>query len=337
MAARPRFARFVVDVVVALALVAGPAAARGEERRTMTLDYTVGEGAEGCPTNAELRARLTEEVGYDPIVASGGTITATLEITSDTRGFHGRYTTDGRSGHAVRDLSSEISCDDLVSSFVLSAAISLDPEPTPPTPTKAAQETVVVSVPVPVYIDRPVVVPSAPRATPPVRVTFHAGYAVGSGLVPDVAHGPLAYVGLRGAGWEVGLEGAYLFEGDASSKYGDVLVSAAFASVVPCFAPALSERLTFFGCGHLSLGGGFVDAARVDSPTPSTVLVSLLGVRTGVGLRIAGPLEGRLFGDLLADLTPIEATLRDRGVDHPVFTSASVLGRGVLALALVVP
>lgn len=305
----------------------------------MTLEYVVGDGASGCPSKEQVRARLVEEVGYDPIVESNPTLATTLEITPEGDAFRGRYTARPTTGAAtVRDLSSDVSCDDLVSSFVLAATISLDPEPAPRTP-PSPPEPKVVPVPVPVYIDRPVATPAtpAPPAPPPVHVTFHAGYSVGSGLVPDVAHGPIAYVGLRGEVWEVGVEGAYLVEGDEASSFGDVLVSAAFASLVPCFAPLFGGRFRFFGCGHLSLGGSFVDAEKVDEATPSTTPLALLGVRTGFGVRVAGPLEIRLLGDMLADLTPLDASIRDRGVDRPVYSAPAIFGRGVLAVALSFP
>lgn len=328
-----------LTTVAVVVLLGDPASARADERPTMTLDYVVADGAEGCPSKADVQARLAAEVGYDPIVAEKPTFTTTFEVAPTPTGFSGRYLSKPAAGDAsVRELSSDTSCDDLVSSFVLAAAISLDPEVAPRGPPPPAPEPKVVGVPVPVYIDRPVLLPAEkPAPSAPIRVVFHAGYGVGGGLVPGVGHGPVAYLGLHGSAWEVGVEGSWVFEGTKTSGVGDVLVSAAFASILPCWAPDLIARLRFFGCGHIAFGGAFIDAARVTTPSPSTVPLVLLGARAGLGLRIAGPLEARLFGDLLGDLTPIDAKIRDHGTSRRVFTSSPVAGRGVLALALSFP
>ncbi|MFO0619580.1 MAG: hypothetical protein U0414_43740 [Polyangiaceae bacterium] len=325
--------------LVVAAIVAAPAVARGGDRRTMTLDYVVGDGATGCPSKEQVRARLVQEVGYDPIVEANPTLATTFEVTPDGSSFRGRYTARPTTGApSSRDLSSDVSCDDLVSSFVLAAAISLDPEPMPPA-LPPPSEPKLVPVPVPVFIDRPVATPTpaTPAPAPPVGVTFHAGYSFGSGLVPDIAHGPIAYVGLRGDIWEVGIEGAYVFEGNEASGFGDVLVSAALASLVPCFAPRFGARFRFFGCGNLALGGTFVDALNVDRAAPSTSPLALLGVRAGFGVHLAGPLEIQLLGDMLADLAPIDASIRDRGLVRSVYSAPAIFGRGILALALSFP
>lgn len=324
--------------IVAGAVLVVARASLADDRPTMTLDYVVAEGVTGCPTKEQVHQRLAEEIGYDPVVVAGPKLEVSLEVTPSPDGFRGRYASRTSSGEtSQRELTSDSSCDDLVASFVLAAAISLDPEVEPRASPPPTPEPKVVSVPVPVYIDRPVVVPKEAPHPPSIRVTFHAGYGVGGGIVPGLAHGPSAFVGLRGAAFEVGLEGTYLFEGKATSSVGDVLVSSAFASILPCWAPSLADRLRFYGCAHVAIGGGFVDADRVDAASPTTVPIALLGGRAGLGLHLTGPLEARLFGDLLAHLTPIDASIADHGKDTLVFESSPVAGRGLLTLALTVP
>jgi hypothetical protein len=332
-----RLSSVLVAAAITIVIAAAARAARADERATMTLEYSIAEGAIGCPTKAEVEARLAAEVGYDPVVASNPTLATTFEVSAVPTGFRGRYSSQPVSGSAsLRELS-DTSCDDLVSSFVLSAAISLDPE-VAPTPKPSAPEKVVsIPVPVPVYVDRPVGTPPAAAPVSRLQVTFQAGYGVGGGLVPGPAHGPIAYVGVRGEMWEAGIEGSYVFEGIASSSAGDVLVSAAFASIVPCFAPTFANRFRFFGCGHVALGGGFIDATHVTTPSPSTLPLVLLGLRLGLGIRIAGPLEARIFGDGLANVAPIDASIMDHGTERIVFSSPPVAGRGVVALAIAVP
>lgn len=331
-----------LSLAAALVCLAHARSASAEERPTVTLDYVVADGAGGCPTKEDVQARLAAEVGYDPIVEARPTFATTLEVAPTATGFSGRYTSSPRSVQgsvdaSVRDLTAE-TCDELVSSFVLAAAISLDPEVTPRAPEAPARDPKVVAVPVPVFVDRPVVVPAEQPLRPPrIHFVFHAGYGVGGGLVPGVDHGPVAYLGVRTSALEVGVEGSFVFEGTETSGVGDVLVSAAFASVIPCFAPFLVARLRFLACGHVAIGGAFIDAARVTTPSPTTVPLALLGGRVGVGLVIAGPLEVRFLGDVLGTLTPIHADIRDHGALRGVFTSSPVAGRGVLALALSFP
>lgn len=326
--------------VIAFVVRAGSASA--EPRPTMTLDYVVADGAEGCPAKEGVQARLAAEVGYDPIVESSPTFTTTFEVAPTPTGVSGRYTSSRArpapaDAPSVRELSAE-TCDELVSSFVLAAAISLDPEIAPREPPPRTPDPKIVAVPVPVFVDRPVVLPvEQPHRPPRVHFVLHAGYTVGGGVVPGVDHGPVAYVGVRTSALEVGVEGSYLFEGNETSGVGDVLVSAAFASVVPCYAPALIARLRFFACGHVALGGAFIDAARVTTPSPTTLPLAMLGGRVGIGVWIAAPLEVRFLGDLLATLTPFDADIRDHGARRRVFTSSPVAGRGVLALSLAFP
>ena len=331
---RFREAALVVGMVITTSKIASA------ERPSVALRYSVAEGAGGCPDEPTLRARVTEEVGFDPFVSDAARSLA-IEISKD-KAFTARVVDRAASGaETIRTLTSSVGCDDLVQSVVLAVAVSLDPEveakpvPQPPPPKKP--EVAVLPVLVPVYVDRPPAPAPLPAETERLEGFVAAGFGVGGGFVPETSLGPTLGVGIRGRQWELSLEGTAQLPGSVESVIGNVEVFSILATVVPCYTPPLASWGRALVCGSLSMGGAFASASEVEVETPAVRLAAFTGPRAGIAFRVVPHFEIRVAGDLLVNLAPLEAQIRQLGSAITIYEGSPIAGRAITSMAVSFP
>lgn len=325
--------------------------ARAETRPTLALRYAIEDGAKTCPDEGEVRARLVQEVGYDPFQPSAAR-QVVLEVTSTPRGFTGVL----RDGEAPPRAFEAPRCDDLIESAVLALALSLDPDTRPPPASTAPPPVSSGATPDPppspsppppsttMFI--PFIPPDAPRPplpAPEPRSAFFGfwgvGFGVGAGVVPGISAGPTIDLGLGAQAWELALEGTFILPGARASSLGDVVVSSLLFSAIPCYAPRFAAWGRVLLCGNVTLGGHFADAEGVIGTTdPSLELAVFTGPRIGMAIDAAAHLQIRVFAELCGNLTPLAASIQ-RGEEEPflVYESPPVAGRTGLSVSFAFP
>ncbi|MBL9025307.1 MAG: hypothetical protein JNL21_24145 [Myxococcales bacterium] len=333
-----------LEVGLALAALATTLPAHAD-RQTLGLTYVTPTG-EHCPTQAELRARVARELGYDPFVAETGqrrTIGIHIERASS---FTARLVDRASSGEErARELSSSSGCSDLVDSVVLAIAVALDPEvvpaPDPPVLTPAPQTPppAVVSIMVPVYVEKPRP-PPLPKPAPPDRLRglVSAAFGVGAGFVPGVSVGPALAIGLRRRLWEVAIEGTAQLPGTSANALGSVDITSAMGSFIPCYTPRVVERVHAMLCGNLTLGGVFLsgDDALAQS-FDSWAVAAFTGPRAGATIALSSQFDVHLVGEVLGNLAPIEATIGVYETSVTLYQSPPVAGRALTAISVSFP
>lgn len=95
---------------------------------TVQLSYARAEGAESCPRTAEVRAAISQRLGYDPVDPNSPQIMAAI-VESTPTGFRARVELiAGGNSQGVRELTSSGTCAELVTAMALSMSLAIDPE-----------------------------------------------------------------------------------------------------------------------------------------------------------------------------------------------------------------
>lgn len=331
-------------VLGASLLVADASAA---PRETFALVYAIERDAEGCPSEAELRASLTEAAGYDPVAEPGSSPrrSVLIEIGREKEVFRATIAETPASADSARSFHGP-SCNDVVSSVVLSLAVSLDPQFTPKAPPAPPDPPPATIVYVPVYIDRPATPPPAPAPAKPPRPPYpikgfvEGGFGVGGGYVPYVSIGPEIDLGLRGDQWEIAGGVTYQAPGDADHGSG---VSATTQSVLGvlnvCGAPRVLPVFSLFACGTTLLGGSFANGNGFDSNRSTSRAALFTGGRVGGLLFPHRRVELRLAAEVTANLLPLDMYFYDGlGTDPvPIYVAPAVAGRALLSVGVPFP
>lgn len=316
-------------------------------RETFALVYAIEREAEGCPSEAELRASLTEAAGYDPVAEPGSDPrrSVLIEIGREKEDFRATIAETPASADSARSFHGP-SCNDVMSSVVLSLAVSLDPQLTPKAPSAPPDPAPATIVYVPVYIDRPAPPPPAPPPTKPKRPPYpikgfvEGGFGVGGGYVPYVSLGPEIDVGLRGDQWELAGGATYQAPGDADHGSG---VSATMQSVMGvlnvCGAPRILPFFSLFACGTTLLGGSFASGNGFDNNHSTSRAALFTGGRVG-GLLFPHPRVAlRLAAEVTANLLPLDMYFYNgvRSDPIPIYGAPAVAGRALLSAGVPFP
>lgn len=264
------------------------------------LDYDARAAPPDCPSEAELKAAIVQQLGYDPFaldaprdlvvhveIARGGTgTTAHIEWLSTSGRLEGE-----------RRLSSESEqCSEIASGVAFAVAVqlelragtSLPAAPVPPPP------------PAPSPAPRPAVAQKAPR--PEQALLAGAGAYVQRGLQPETAGGLRAFGALRGRWWSLGLEAHGTLPTTQLDSSG-----AGFSSNVlglgfsPCIRAAPLDTCLLGTVGRLAVSGEGVDQVR----SPSAVVAGL-GLRLQLGWPELERWGALIHVDAWTPLTPRE-------------------------------
>ncbi|HWA72980.1 MAG TPA: hypothetical protein VG937_11615 [Polyangiaceae bacterium] len=301
---------------------------------TAQLSYARAEGAESCPTTAELRKAISERLGYDPVDANASQIiTVIVERVSD--GFRARVEliSDG-SSQGLRELSAHGTCAELVSAMALSVSIAIDPEraelgaaappPTSPRPAPGARDsaaaaTVPPTPPAPVAVAPAVAVmprtpPSDERTEPqrarlvlPIDYSLSAFAELSSGLSPGTAAGASLQLRGRHGLFSLALQARLgIPSGVDAPEVGRVRSGLLAVVLAPCvhWGPG-------FGCALGLFGEVWAGASGVSDPRTDLAAYSALGARLGLDWPQRSIWGISLQVDALRPLTPVSIILND--------------------------
>jgi hypothetical protein len=307
--------------VVVIAAVTGQA----PEGKAVRLVYVREAGAENCPTEADLRAKVTSRLGYDPflaearrsvlarVAASEGDLVGGIELIDEAGLSRGK-----------RELRTEgATCDEMARAMALSMSIAVDPEraaraeaaPEPPSsatpPPPAEAEPVVTEAAAPEPKPEPKPEPARaplsdrlPRPEPRrTRVSVSLAALSSAGIAPGFAFGgALGVQGQRGV-WAVGI-GARILHSPAA------LVDRATQLETTLAAGELSGCLRDSVFEHCLLGlagSTWLEPGGVSQPRPARGVFWSLGVRSGFFANVSSQFGVFAYLEGLAVLAPIRA------------------------------
>jgi len=308
-------------VLVGLCLVP-PSFAQAQH--SVRITYFRGLGAESCPAEPEVRAAVTDMLGYDPF-HDDAKKTVHARVLRGPRGFKAAIDLQDGAGPArgVRRLqSSRDDCAQLAAAVVLALAIAIDPlmanrvmgpevvpraDPEPPPPPLA----------------KPLEEPRVASATSG-RLAVSAHAAVGAAPAPALGVALLA--GLRG---------------------GHYSANAGVRLDLPAFKDAQGGRISgwlalgsLLGCGHRRwlagcalLGGGVRRMAGHDleNARSATKPVAVLGARVALEIPLRDRVAGYLHADLQGELIETAVLVGGRETwDTPPVSGAA--GAGLMAI-----
>jgi hypothetical protein len=307
---------------------------------TAQLSYARAEGAESCPTTAELRKAISDRLGYDPVdPGSPQIITVIVERVHD--GFRARVEliSDG-SSQGLRELSAHGTCAELVSAMALSVSIAIDPEhmvqgaavpapisesaasgvqpsanvatpPSPPAkvtpPQRSADQTATI---VPTLGTRP----SDERAelrgerlVLPIDYSLGAFAELSSGVSPGTAAGASLQLRGRHGPFSIALQARLgIPSGIDAPEAGRVRSGLLAVVLAPCahWGPG-------FGCALGVFGEVWAGATGVSDPRTDLAVYSALGGRLGLDWPQRTIWGISLQVDALRPLTPVSIILND--------------------------
>jgi hypothetical protein len=316
---------WVLGAGCALALVhaTGIARADAETATSLQFDYQRNSGAEGCPSEDDMRQRIASHVGHDPFArgpsrSSGPSSGVRLAIEGAPKGLVARIELRDASGKIVgtKNLDSPTrDCTELASAAALTISVAIDPlraaEPPPPStpaPPPPAKSPGVIIVHERV-IER---VTSAPIPQPPAPWRFRVGGSlVGTfGWEPATSAGLTAFVGVRRGFFTLDLEGrADLPQSKAAGSGGAVRASFLGASLAPCFALSITRACVVGTLGALQGRG-----EGLDRQLSQDTFYAALGVRLAAEFSLTRAVRLRAHGDLQAPLTRTTLRLDQRDV-----------------------
>jgi hypothetical protein len=331
-----------VLVAFVIALGADPASAQTEtaavEAEPYSLSWVRGDGAEACPTRADLAREVTKRLGRVPFDENAAR-SIEIQVAHGPRGFETLTRVRDPNGYVVgrRELvSEEPSCESIFSATALAVALLIDPDAAlsgdaqAPSVQSAAVNSVAAPPPQPMRseVATPKLEPlreaprSEPAPAPPVSAPPPAGVgveaALATGMTPDVGPGVNLFVSYR-PGARLGLTASALYlESATASQNGavfDVGLTAFGLSGTFDILPESALRWT-------AEAGPMVGALHVSvrSPTPidpgDFAFVALVG-----GTRVQVPMGRWVFASLhgAAVLNLVRRGLFVKGEEEAVF------------------
>ncbi len=282
-------------IVVWIGLVAVASQASADETQTATLELTIEERLEGCPTEAVIRRTVAAHLGWDPF-RDVADLHVVARLSSDGEGLVATVRAFEADGAPVgeREFRSETAdCEEVARAMALAISVAVDPfvltrvGPDAPTLVEAPDE--VASPPVaeeparalppPRAPQAPPAAPPAPTSTPPL-VRFRTGCALGAGVgvVPSVRPFAACGAGLRLRRFELDVALRY----DAPAKAGGPSGGSVVASSLGPRIEACFVRSLLVACGRASSDWLLARGEGVDVPRRSAAIVSRVGASVGV-------------------------------------------------------
>jgi hypothetical protein len=281
------------------------------------LHYEVEGTISGCPSAAELQAKIVAQLGYDPFESPGsGSQQVRVEIGHLGAGAEARIQWLDESGaiQGERRLSSpDKDCAELATGVAFATAVqiqlsaaSIAPPPAPP----------------------PAPAPRPPPPPPPRRAVTAAGrsWLVGAGALarfgrqPGVAPGVRTFASLGGRAWAVQVDAhATLPTANIGASGAGFSARELGLGAAPCLRRGAVDACALGALTLLSVQGEGVDQPK----SPSAV-----GFGVGVRLQVTLPWRDRLaaviHADLLAQLAPREVLLNRESVWSTAPVAAAV-------------
>ena len=298
--------RLAAALAFCLAVAASPRhAAAGAAPLTLSLRYGVDERLEGCPSDAEFRRSLIEQLRYDPFRDDGEHHVVT-ELHESEAGLEGSVVWSDAAGHKEGErhfASPSRDCAELAKAMSFSIAVQIqllnglaaadassktEAPPAPPTPLPRAAPRL------------PPPTPAERAPLPPRFLSVGLGPTVDFGTAPAAQAGARVSFGARAGAWSLELAALGALPVKRTLPDGSGFRATFFGfSLAPC-AHGGSFALCAIGrLGRLGADGFGVDDSR--SPASFTA-------HAGLRLGFQQPLSGRLLlgahADGLALLTP---------------------------------
>lgn len=332
-----------VSVVLACA---SPAVALAQPapapRATSRLIYERGDGADGCPTETELREAIAARLGYDPFADAASTTTRVTMLREGSK-LSARIARTDASGAPLggRMLESDAKgCSELSSATTFAVAVALDPSSFARAPGEAPSAPSAPPPPTPLPPAAPPAPPPAPPASPPappalqapaepptpLSFFFGAGGHVAFLAAPAVAPGFSAHAGLRYGAFSLAGGGRFDLpvRGDATPPAtGEVESALALGQLAPC---GHVGPVAF--CGVVAMGALRGAGYEVDVPRTDNTFFFALGPRAEVEARLGDTVGFFAHGDVFANAT--RTTLALDGVEaYRTPLISALLGVGV--------
>lgn len=276
-----------------------------DELQTASLTFSAtGLGAR-CPDEESFRNQVAARLGYQPFVQDGKhRASVTLRIVGDRVRGRAEVLRFGQSTAGVRELDGEIEkCETLTAALATAVAIALDPvrsaQPaTPAAPPPPATDVRLAPPPPPLappplppeQPGPPPVQSAAPSRTSRIALFGTAGAIGAVGLMPGLAMGGDAGVGLRFEVLSLELSGRVeTMPTAARADSGDRLEATMFSAVLsPC-----GHLGRWLACGIGRVGALQGRAPDVVHPSLGTSLFGAIGARGGYVLPLSSALALR--------------------------------------------
>jgi len=347
---RPRRARhlgFTAGCLSALGVVAfeaAPARAQTSPELFVDIAYRVDPTLESCPSEAEFRGLVAQQLGYDPH-RPGSPLSIEVLVRPIDGGMdgaiHWREATARDVGQR-RVAAPDQDCRELVATmaFVVTVQIQLMAIQPATAPDADATEPVRDLPPVRPGADDGAADAATPeeRATPRARpgldappwsLAMGAGPSLGLGLAPRAVAGGHAFLSLAYGriGLELGGEGNLPVS--ARSAAGDGFrIRTELGTLAAC-----GRSSWVSACAITKLGRVRVDGLGVDRPVSASGLLAQLGARVLASTRLGSHLTVQVHGDVLHLLSPWTVELNQ----VPRWTMPRWGGGAGLALAARIP
>ena len=322
--------------VFATAAVATSATLARAEHASVTLSYTSARSATSCPDENTFRGLVAARLGYDPFESAG---VRTLAVDFERRGNEvvGRLelSADGDAKSVKRTLrTSEDDCFELATSMALVVAVAVDPnalaESTPPpaTPQPSAPVPSLPTASTSEASEAANPAPAKPRG--PERsersLRFELGALLTGGVVPALAAGVRAGVGLDFGTWSVRAEGAFVSAGsrDNPGGPGEVSAFALMGSLAPCVDPIDADAFGIELCAVGSLGTLRSTAKEVARAAPTGTLLASLGPRVATMVMFSQVLGVGISAEAPVALSRAHLYIDDGGVRSEVWAQPPV-------------
>ena len=344
-----------IALLAAALLPLAPAAARGGEpppQIAIRLSYILGPGTKSCPPEKFLHDEVARRMGYDPFTPDAADqvvtrLSLTARSSKGTVEFH-----DSTGGHDWDDEEFTLpdnDCMALVTGIAIYLAYMFAPfaqpstvAPTPPTPEPSppAEEPVLPTqspaqtqaAPTSARAARP----SASDARPPPRrrpeIELGASPFVAFGIAPSVTVGAALHLGLHWPllSFSIALEGRADLPASAimdAPSHPLIKTSLVGGSAIPCWYP----RSPLLLCGVVTAGRVAGESLGISDPKVGHSAYLGAGLRAAAEARFSDHLEGRVYGDMLGTIVPVQALIGGRGVWRtPLLTGD--LGAALLVL-----
>lgn len=299
---------FVCVVVMALVFVGPFAYAANELHALAELRYERESGAEGCPSESDLRDAVAARLGYDPFESKEGLDTIVVRVKREGARLRGSIERVDRAraqrGRPTVITSNAGDCAELGSSLAVALAIAVDPLSLTrePPAARAPAEREVIAPPLPAtsnVASRESPSPPATTPDPPPQVVVAAGPAISWGALPSASPGIRVAAGLSMAMLEVTVEGRFDPPVKVEDRVGAVEASLALATLVPCF------RYRFaLGCAEVSAGALRGTGLGFDHTREDNTFYMSAGARLGFEVALTKNLAVRALFEGIVPLRP---------------------------------
>ena len=275
------------------------------------LTYLAEPGLDRCPTARELTDAVAARLGYDPFAMTppkDGPVDVVVTVKRQKERVVGKLVLGG--AHGGERVIESSDCREAVDALAVAVAIGIDPsslagptpEPPPPPPPP-----VIEAPPPPPPLEK--TEPAPPPARSALQGRVVGGVAGFFGELPNSAAGLAIGASLRWRWLEPTIDGFASFAASKSASEGSVSASIAGAILAPCV-----HVDPLFGCVTFTLGNFHGDGQNLAVANHADEFYSAVGARIGAELRIAGPVFGRLAGEVDAPATKISLHVDDREI-----------------------